>query len=195
MKIKKISFVNTIIHSRRETVECRDVLLHENTLYPDSGLLHEVQQYCEELEVPDVTQIRVDKEDLAKKLKSNAFTNQWLSLTTSRKVRMRWRPEKIQDRQYFSKDKLTAKLLLCYRIGELNFKTNRRGEAIAKAGSTLCLGKVCGGEDSLEHVMQCDLYDTRYNGHDSEWALADYLVKLYIERNKKYGEALVYLRR
>ena len=195
VKIKKISFVNAVIHSQRENVECRDVLLHENNLYPDSGLLHEVRQYCEELGVPDVTVTRVDKDDLTKKAKNTAFMKQWLRLAASSKVRMRWRPEKLQDRQYFSRDKLTAKLLLCYRIGELNFKTNRKGEATAKTGSTLCLGRVCGGEDSLAHVMECETYDTRYSGVDSEWALADYLVKLYIERNKKYGNALVYMRR
>ena len=138
--------------------------------------------------VPDVTVTRVDKDDLTKKAKNTAFMKQWLRLAASSKVRMRWRPEKLQDRQYFSRDKLTAKLLLCYRIGELNFKTNRKGEATAKTGSTLCLGRVCGGEDSLAHVMECETYDTRYSGVDSEWALADYLVKLYIQRNKKYGE-------
>ena len=63
-----------------------------------------------------------------------------------------------------------------------------------KKGSTLCLAKVCGGEDSMEHIMECKFYDTKPPKDDSERAMTDYLVRLNYKRNQKYSEALVYTR-
>ena len=75
--------------------------------------------------------------------------------------------------------------MMALMIGELNFLTNRKGESMKKWGSTHCYTKVCGGEDSLEHVSQCFGYQTTPSGVPTEEAQAEYLVALNKERMEK----------
>ena len=73
----------------------------------------------------------------------------------------------------------------CYRIGELNFRTNRRGESIKKYGGTDCHVKICSGEDSYVHVKDCLGYTARLGAADNEYTLLRYLKQLNEERRKK----------
>ena len=41
------------------------------------------------------------------------------------------------------------------RVDELNFRTSRKHEAIAKYGGTQCLVGVCSGSDDQAHVESC----------------------------------------
>ena len=85
--------------------------------------------------------------------------------------------------------------MLALQIGELNFLRNRRKESVKEMGSTMCFVKVCGGEDSLEHVGQCFGYKARPPpAGASERMVADYLVELNKERNKKFQHPLVQIR-
>ena len=195
IKLRKMSFINKLMVAR-ETCKCRDILLAEDKLPNQSGLLDEVRQYCQEFEVPDVTEIPLRKDDLKDQVKRLATQHTWFPLMKSSKVVMRWDPEKNSNRQYFSFEKLESRLMLALRIGELDFLTNRRRENISKWGSTHCFVQVCGGEDSLEHVSQCFGYESTFNKKDSsEQAQAEYLVALNRERLKKYRRPLIYHRK
>ena len=116
-----------------------------------------------------------------------AMLNGWLKLVPSSKVLMRWTPEKNSDRAYFSFSKFESRLMLALQIGELNFLTNRKKENIRTLGSTMCFVKVCGGEDDLDHMSQCFGYSTRPPAQGaSEGEIANYLVELSKERNRKF---------
>ena len=56
---------------------------------------------------------------------------------------------------------LEAKLILAWRMGEVNLKMNRKRELVAKFGSTECWVQVCGGNDDLDHVIECFGYYKR----------------------------------
>ena len=86
-----------------------------------------------------------------------------------------------------------ARLVLAYRVGELNLLTNRPKESISKYGSTECLVRVCGGEDTLNHISECFGYDAKPRG-SSEQDLASYLRDLNRERTQKYGKPLIFVK-
>ena len=59
----------------------------------------------------------------------------------------------------------------------------------------MCYVKVCGGEDSLDRVSQCFGYKTRPPDHGAtDKEIADYLVNLNRERNKKFKAPPVVIR-
>ena len=194
MKLRKISFINNLMHTRAEC-ECRDALVAAEDSIEYSGLIQEVKVYCEEYGLPDVTVNQLLKKSIDQTVKREATTRGWLSLRTSSKVLMRWRPEKKSDRPFFSFNRLESKLILALQIGELNFLTNRKNESLKDLGSTMCYVKVCGGEDSLDHVSTCFGYESKPPGAGAtDREIADYLVELNKERNKKFQSPLVLIR-
>ena len=112
VKLRKISFVNKLIHTRK-SCECRDVLQEADNSLEYTGLLQEVREYCSEYGLPDVIQNQLLKKDIDNTIKRKATREGWLSLKSSSKVLMRWTPEKKSDRQYFSYNRLESKLMLC----------------------------------------------------------------------------------
>ena len=112
VKLRKISFVNKMIHTRK-SCECRDVLQEADNSLEYTGLLQEVREYCSEYGLPDVIQNQLLKKDIDNTIKRKATREGWLSLKSSSKVLMRWTPEKKSDRQYFSYNRLESKLMLC----------------------------------------------------------------------------------
>ena len=193
-KLRKISFLNTLMHTR-ESCECRDTLMAADRSLEYTGLVQEVREYCAEYGLPDVIVHSLRKRDIDETVKKVAVRVGWMKLRSSSKVLMRWEPERRSDRTYFKFNTLEAKLMLALQIGELNFLTNRRRESEKELGSTMCYVKVCGGEDSLDHVSTCFGYQSRPPGAgSSEQEIADYLVELNKERNKKYQSPLVLIR-
>ena len=85
--------------------------------------------------------------------------------------------------------------MLALQIGELNFLGNRKKMSIKEYGSTMCYVKVCGGNDNLKHVKECFGYDSKPpRAGASEKEMANYLVELNKERNRKYQSPLVLIR-
>ena len=54
--------------------------------------------------------------------------------------------------------------------------------------------RVCGGEDTLEHVSQCFGYSARPKGDGSEKSQAEYLIELNKERIKKFNLPLIHFK-
>ena len=95
---------------------------------------------------------------------------------------------------YWTLPKYESRLVLSHNIGELNFKDNKRNESMKKFGTLKCFAG-CDEIDSLEHVKQCERYDTKLrdfyqDGTDSKFA--KYLRALDVERWRKYQNPLVY---
>ena len=85
--------------------------------------------------------------------------------------------------------------MLALFTGELNFLTNRKGEASRLHGGTHCLVKVCCEEDTLQHVAECFGYTTRYDSRSGSLKqMAEYLTELNKERTQKFGVPLIYFR-
>ena len=192
IKLRKASFVNKLLYTR-DVCECRDILREEENI-GHQGLLAEVRQYSAEWKLPDLTSTQVLKKTLDFEAKKHSMNAMWRSLLSSKKVIMRWSPEKTSNRSYFMFNKFESQLMLALMVGELNFLTNRSKEYLRSLGSTECLVRVCGGEDTLDHVSQCFGYNTRYTGDGSEKSQAEFLVELHKERVKKFKFPLIHVR-
>ena len=60
------------------------------------------------------------------------------------------------------------------------------------AGDPYCLFQPCMEKDSLDHVLNCQYYTTKFiekEGPTRDWA--NYLVKLDQERVEKFGQPLI----
>ena len=77
------------------------------------------------------------------------------------------------------------------RVGELNFRTNRKQEAIAKYGGTQCLVGVCSGSDDQAHVESCFGYQTKPPSVWTEEGYSKYLFELHLERLRRWKSPLI----
>ena len=89
--------------------------------------------------------------------------------------------------------KYDAKIFFAYRIGELQFKENRRGEFTKKFGNTRCFADGCSEPDTLQHTMVCDGYDQLFRKNNQDYdpdvqlEFIEYLKQLDKERHRKYS--------
>ena len=194
VKLKKINFVNKLVHIKGKGT-CLELLRHQDRATPGKGLFSEVREACEQYVVPDVTTNFVVKETVDSSVKLAVSTRLWLATLDSSKTFKHWNPDAwSQNKPYFVKSKLESKLLLALRIGELNFKLSRKRESIKKFGGLQCFVGSCLGQDGPQHVAECYGYEARLKPGNGEDQLAEYLRDLHVERLKKYGQPLVYIR-
>ena len=75
--------------------------------------------------------------------------------------RIPYRSEVMKSKKnYWTMPRYKAKLLLSYYTGELNMKDYKRREMRNRFGNTNCLAG-CNEPDNLQHVMNCDRYETK----------------------------------
>ena len=115
----------------------------------------------------------------------------WVSHLLAKKPPPMTRRENCSLRFYSNLPKNKAKLALLHDVGELNFRRNRKYEAMKKYGSVECLVPACGGEDSLEHVKQCFGYYTRWRDDAGPYDIIEYLVALEYERAGRFNRSLL----
>ena len=80
------------------------------------------------------------------------------------------------------------------RTGNLVFKNwNPYKFANKHMGDKKCMFPPCQEPDTLEHVLECDFYETKFtesnHGPTKDWAT--YLVALHDERMKKFDQPLI----
>ena len=97
---------------------------------------------------------------------------------------------------YFTWSKLEGKMMAAFKLGELELKTNRSGEASRTYGGTHCLVGVCGGQDNLNHIADCAGYETWPDGvwKGDPKSVVHYLMRLSAERTLRWGMPLLYIR-
>ena len=76
-------------------------------------------------------------------------------------------------------------------VGELNFRRNRRYEAMKKYGSVECLEPACRENDTLEHANKCFGYQARLKDEAGPYEIIQYLVELDSERMRKFNRSLM----
>ena len=94
-------------------------------------------------------------------------------------------------RFYAELPKNKAKLMLCYELGELNLRGNRKTEALKKIGSIKCLVNSCMENDTLEHIKECHGYNSKLKDGAGPYELIDFLTAIELERNRKFNRSLV----
>ena len=88
---------------------------------------------------------------------------------------------------------MEARAITVMRTGNLIFKNWAPYKMKKKhMGDMLCLVPACQERDTLEHVMNCEFYSTKFNqthGNVKDWA--EYLVALNNERIDKFEQPLI----
>ena len=129
-------------------------------------------------------------EKLKKLIFRSSMNKLWLSLLTSKKAPLAPNRADEKSRFYFTMPRHQAKCALLYEIGELNFRTNKRAEALKTHGTTECVVPGCGQEDTLKHAQECFGYSTSYREDFSPIEWIEYLSQLDLERFNKYKTSL-----
>ena len=179
----------SLVHMKKQGI-CYDTLTAEHSRGELNTLLDEVVEYCEYFNIRNVTEIYIKPESLKPQIYRESMNKLWVSLITSKKAPEAPRRDGEKDRFYHTLPKHQAKCALLYEAGELNFRTNRRNEALKKYGTLDCVVPGCGEPDTLEHIMECHGYSTKFKqgGSPHEWI--EFLSTIDLERFKKYRTSL-----
>ena len=190
LKKLQIGFVNNLLHVK-EKGQCRETILKDREIGGIRGLLDEVQDYCEEFGLPNVLETYIPPELLRKQIQRRSLDRLWLDHLSAKKPPSMIRREDCTQRFYSNLPKNKAKLALLMEVGELNFRTNRKYEALKKYGSTNCLVPACLGPDSLAHVNECPGYSSRLKDDAGPYQIIEYLTELENERCRKFNKSLL----
>ena len=141
-----------------------------------------------------MTEHFVEPDLIKDKVNRRAMNELYIDHVKAKKTPISNRRENCKPKFYANLPKPKAKLILCMDIGELNFRTNRKHEAIKRYGSTKCLVRGCLEEDSLAHVRECPGYSARVADGAGPYQVIDYLMELELERNRKFNRSLINFR-
>ena len=194
IKMLKCSFVMSLMTDKSEG-QCFEVLKEEEKK-GRKGIISEVKEICEQFGLPDITVQNISKDKMKKQMWKVARDELWQTVLMDRRVPYQECPKKYK-KDYWSLEKRRALLVFAYKIGNLDFRNNKKGEALRKFGSTACLASGCPGRDDLQHIIDCSGYDNKpeegaFDGDDVK--LADYLDKVDAERFSKWRAPLLFRR-
>ena len=191
----KISWLNSLIHEKGFGT-CLEVIKEEERKYPGTGIISEVRELCKKYQLPDVNETEVLKETIKERVWEKARIQLWDDMLTNYRAPYTNTYEK-KGKDYWSLNKLDARLVLNYKIGELCFKDYKRREMTNRYGNTDCFVSGCREKDTMKHVLRCEGYETKiekYPQDGRDFLLAPFLRALDMERWKKYNCSLIYRR-
>ena len=171
----KLGFVHDLIHVKGKGL-CFEILKKEEELFPGTGLLAEAAELSEMYELNNVVTNKTEKELIKENVWEFGREEIWQETLRSSKVPYNDTHHK-RHRMYTTLPKFEAKLYFAFKIGELQFKENRRGEYRAKFGDTLCFVPGCNQPDTLEHVQRCRGYTRCKIPELGEWEDLDSIKK------------------
>ena len=154
-------------------------------------LLDEVREHCNYFKIRDVTKFYHDPEKLKREIWLSSMNKLWWALLRSKKAPYHVRNIEEKRKFYFEMAKHKAKIALCYDIGELNVRSNRRHESVKKYGGIQCVVPGCVQDDTLDHIQECYGYTSKFidDGDPNTWV--EYLCNVDRERFAKYRTSLI----
>ena len=186
----QISFVNNLVHIKGSG-QCLDTLRKEDELNDNKGLFSEVRAACKDFGLEDVTKVYIPPNQIKDIIDRVVLDRQWIKDLKSKKPPMSIRRDSRAPKFYFTLPKNKAKLMLCYEVGDLNLRKNRKTEAIKKYGNYNCLWPHCREDDELGHIKQCRGYSTKWDDAFGPYEFIDYLASIELERNKNFNRSLI----
>ena len=191
IKKLQISFINNLLHIK-EKGQCFETVKAELNNEAEGGILREVRQYCEEYGINDVTQYYVNPKEIRERVETRAFNRLWIKCIEAKKPPLAARREDGRGRHYSELPVNKAKLMLCFEVGDLNFRKNRKQESLKKYGSYECLVPFCREDDCFDHVRKCRGYTASLTKDDPEpMEIIEYLTELEEERVKRFKRSLI----
>ena len=185
----KINYTAKLVANKSDR-QVMQILREQQKQTPEEGLLREVQDLCGLYGLPDCTEEWVDPDLVRETVNYLGMEELWMEVRRSSKIPLHLEFGKGR-KNYFSWAKTEAKLFFFMRVGELNFRTNRKHEAVAKYGGTQCLVGVCSGSDDQAHVESCFGYQTKPPSVWTEEGYSKYLFELHLERLRRWKSPLI----
>lgn len=156
------------------------------------GLLAEVREYCKYYGLPDVTKYYVPHRVIKETIECRVMNILYIKHLEAKKPPPGERRIDCRMRFYSTLPKNQAKLYLCYEVGDLNFRRNRKQESLKRYGNYECLMPFCREDDNFEHVRRCQGYSAKLTKDDPEPnEIIEFLTKLEEERFKKFKRSLI----
>ena len=154
--------------------------------------MEEVREYCREYGISDVTKYYVHPTEIRERIEARVFNRLWINCLGAKKPPLAARRHDGRARYYSHMPTNKAKLMLCFEVGDLNFRKSRKREALSRYGSFECLVPFCKEEDSFEHVKMCPGYTASLTKSDPEPSeIIEYLTQLEEERVKRFKKSLI----
>ena len=185
---EKVSLVTFLCHEKDS--QAGRIAVSEAKHNWRHGLVAEARKICQRVGLPDPSSVRLSAEVIGEAIKKAARQEMWESIVASRFV-----VEEVKESgnfcEYLYAPELSnheKKIMFCYRLGLLEFKTRYRH----KYSNSDCIYS-CGQEDSLKHSLECPLNPVKRPAGDSFGAMLPYLVALHSEQMSAVGIPLYYL--
>ena len=156
------------------------------------GLVKEVKEICETVEIEDVTQVYVRPRFIKERIEGwSKVMTLTESLCSKSAPYHHLRPGK-RYLEYFTFPKEKAKLALAYDVGCLNLRGNRRAESLNKFGTILCLIPGCTGSDTLDHILySCQGCSIKLKDNGVAEEFIETLFSINQERFTRFGTSMV----
>ena len=157
-----------------------------------TGFVGDVKKLCAKYKLPDVTLLPLRTRYIKSACKDLSRRRCMMATLTNKKVPSLLSPDQI-DYNHYNLGVMEARAITVMRTGNLIFKNWAHYKFSKKhMGDDRCMVPTCRERDTLNHVMKCEYYDTKFtqiHGNVKDWA--EYLVALNNERIKKFGQPLI----
>ena len=167
----------------------REDIINDN----NDGFIGDIRRLCTKYKIPDITTTPITTEFISLKCRELSRKRSMMTTLMLKKVPpMLTFSIKIFN-EHYSFPKFEARAITALRTGNLIFKNwcpwkIRRQHA----GDPYCMYQPCREKDTLQHVMECEFYSTKFISKDSparDWST--YLVKLHQERMENFNQPLI----
>ena len=192
MDCLKIKYYMRKIHEKRFG-RLFNILRHDIIDGNVRGFIGDVKHLCQKYKLPDVTLRPVLPDFVSEMCKEYSRKRSMLITLQMKKIPPMLSLTKVFTTHY-TYSMLDARAITCLRTGNLMFKNWTPWKFwIRHKGDLKCLFNPCQDRDSLEHVMQCEYYTTKFyeggEGSTRDWA--NYLVALNRERMQRFNQPLI----
>ena len=191
VKKTKVTFINDLFHIKAKGI-CKEVLEKEYELGLVRGLVKEVKEICETVEIDDVTERYVRPKFIKERVQGWSRSVTLSESLSSKSAPYHHQRTEKRHREYFEYPKIKAQLALAYDVGCLNLRGNRKAESLSKFGSVACLIPGCTGIDTLDHIQNtCQGYSVKFKDTGLAEDFIETLYSLNQERWTRFGTSMV----
>ena len=184
----RVNFVNHTLWANGDK-KLREMIMEERRLLPNNNLLDYTDKICMKYKIPLVSEQRLDKGLIKKRIKVVDQIETWIDNVTSPATENVSSEVVRPSTNFYPLTKRESQGLLAYNAGAFMLKTSW-GDYHQQQH---CLAPLCDGMDELEHIKVCQYYVTEWKADYSKdvKALAKYFVTLDRERRRVWrGECL-----
>ena len=192
MDYMKLCYIQKKLHVKRRGKlyrMLRKQILNNN----ERAFIGDIRNLCKKYRIPDITLIPITVEFIAEACRDHSRRKSMMVTLSMKKIPPMLTLDKVWNVHY-TFNTVEARAITAMRTGNLIYKNWCPWKMLKRhMGDLRCLVKVCQEPDTLDHVMKCQFYDSKFSeggeGPTRDWA--QYLVSLHLERMEKFSQPLI----